>query len=237
MSKLPKFKRPIFKLNVPSQKRDVNAVPYACGEEKILLMAQESGEESDIVTALKQIVDICVQEEDFDVETLTTFDLEYMFLKLRARSAGNIVTMSYQDLEDEKIYSFEVDLDEVEMLQGADKSNVIKVDDTMGIVLKYPSVSVLEKGPKDVSRRELVEYLITCCIESVYEGEEVYAFSDFDEVERAEFFEQIPIPALQEIRDFFTSLPYMYYKIAYTNSLGTERTIELRKLKDFFTWG
>lgn len=235
--KLPTIKRPIFELYVPSQKKKVKAVPYACGEEKILLIAQESGEETDIVIALKQIISNCVQDEGFDAESLATFDLEYMFLKLRARSAGNIITLSYQDMEDEKIYSFDVDLDEVEMLQNADKNNVIKIDENMGIILKYPSVAVLENGPKGASKRELVQYLIMTCMDKIYDGEEVYEFAEYNNDEKDAFFNGLPIPILQEIKEFFTSLPYMYYKITYTNSVGTERIVELRTLKDFFTWG
>jgi hypothetical protein len=112
---LPKLDKPIFSMLVPSQKRDVKFRPFLVKEEKILLIAQQGGTEKEMITALKQILNNCIVDEDFNINDLTTFDLEYMFLKLRSKSVSNVIKVSYQDIEDEKIYDFDIDLDTVEI--------------------------------------------------------------------------------------------------------------------------
>ena len=100
---LPKIDKPTFEMLLPSQKREVKFRPFVVKEEKILLVAQQSGLEKDMVRAIKQILTNCVLDEKFDPESLTTFDLEYMFLKLRAKSVNNIIDVSYRDVEDDKL--------------------------------------------------------------------------------------------------------------------------------------
>ena len=114
---LPKLDKPIFELEVPSQNRTVKARPFVVKEEKILLTAQQSGQEKDIVLGIKQVLTNCIQDASFDIDSLTTFDLEFMFLKLRSRSVNNIIDVSYRDNEDDKVYDFQIDLDTVEMLK------------------------------------------------------------------------------------------------------------------------
>lgn len=237
MAYVPKIKRPVFELLVPSQGRKVFAVPYNTGEEKILLTAQESGDKKDILLALKQIVSICVQDKDFDVNDLTTFDLEYMFLKLRARSVSNVVEAAYQDPEDGEVYSFEIDLESVQMLEGLADTKIVDIDNDLKVVLKYPSVTIIDKAPQGISARELVEYLISECIDYIVEGDEAIPFNELTDDERVGFLSEIPIPATDKIRKFFSTLPRMYYKIEFTNSKGTERVVELTKLEDFFILG
>ena len=112
---LPKVNIPIIELTIPSIKKLVKFRPFLVREEKILLIAQQSGSDTDILNALKQIINNCVQEPNFDVDDLTTFDLEYMFLKIRAKSVENIVKLKYFDHEDEKTYEVDVDLDKIEV--------------------------------------------------------------------------------------------------------------------------
>lgn len=234
---LPKIDKPLFEMMVPSQNRNVMFRPFVVREEKILLTAQQSGAEKDIILAIKQVLQNCVQDSGFDVDKLATFDLEYMFLKLRARSVNNIIEVSYRDLEDDKVYDFEIDLDKVEMLQNKNSSNKIAVTDTIGIVMKYPSVTILDNIPENISAAELVEYLIRSCIDQIYDEDNVYPVSEHTEQELTEFIESLDIDTFNKIREFFDDLPQMYYKIEYQNSLGNTREIELTTLSDFFTWG
>lgn len=234
---LPRIDKPLFEMLNPSTGKMMKFRPFVVKEEKILLTAQQSGVEKEIILAIKQVLQNCAADPEFDVDTLTTFDLEYMFLKLRARSVNNMIEVSYRDLEDEKVYDFEIDLDKVEMLKPSDKSNNIKVTDEIGIMMKYPSVTILDDAPEDITPAELVEYLVCHCIDNIYDEENVYPAKDYTMDEIKEFVENLDTESFGRIRDFFDSLPQMYYKIEYTNSLGNQREIELTTLSDFFTWG
>ena len=234
---LPKIDKPLFEMLVPSQKRQVKFRPFVVKEEKILLIAQQSGQEKDMVRAIKQILDNCVQDEKFNVDDLTTFDLEYLFLKLRAKSVNNIIEVSYRDVEDDKVYDFQIDLDEVEMLEQGKVDNNIKITDKVGVVMKYPSIDIVENVPDDLPAAELVEYLVRSCIDVIYDEDAVYPAKECTQEELTEFIESLDIETFVKIREFFDNLPRMYYKIEYENSLGNKREIELTTLSDFFTWG
>lgn len=234
---LPKIEKPLFELTVPSQNRTVLCRPFVVREEKILLTAQLSGNEKDIVLAIKQVLVNCIEDPSFNAEDMTTYDLEHMFLKLRARSVNNIIEVSYKDNEDEKIYKFEIDLDEVEMLKDKEINNKIMITDDIGMILKFPSVSVLSAIPSEVDSTDLVEYLVLASIDQIFDENEVYPAKDQDEQELKDFIDNLDVETFDKLREFFNSIPSLYYKIEYKNSLGNERTIELTTLSDFFTWG
>jgi hypothetical protein len=200
------------------------------------LTAQQSGAEKDIILAIKQVLNNCIIDE-FDVDDLATFDLEYMFLKLRARSVNNVIKVSYRDNEDNKIYDFEIDLDEVELKVEDNVSNIINVTDTIGIKMKYPSVTILDNVPDTGNGSDVVEYLIKSCIDQIFDEENVYPSKDYTDEELNEFLDSLDIETFNKIRDFFDKLPQMYYKMEYTNTNGNVRTIELTTLNDFFIWG
>jgi hypothetical protein len=233
---LPKIEKPLFELLVPSMKKSVKARPFVVREEKILLTAQQSGAEKDIILAIKQVLNNCIVDE-FNVDDLATFDLEYMFLKLRARSVNNIIKVSYRDNDDNKVYDFEIDLDEVELKTEDDISNIINVTDTIGIKMKYPSVTILDNVPDADNASDVVEYLIKSCIDQIFDEENVYPSKDYTDEELNEFLDSLDIETFNKIRQFFDNLPQMYYKMEYTNENGSVRTIELTTLNDFFIWG
>jgi hypothetical protein len=234
--KLPKLDKPIFELLVPSQKKKIKCRPYVCKEEKILLIAQESGEERDIVLALKQVLNNCIVD-DFDIDSITTFDLEYMFLKLRAKSVNNVVTIKYRDQEDDEIHEFQVNLDAVEMLDLGSIKNTIMINETTGLKMKYPSITILENMPDEYTQSELIDYLVKSCIESIFDEENVYPVNEVSEEEFQQFLDDLPVTVLNELTDFFKNLPRMYHKLEYQNKEGEDRYIELRNLRDFFTLG
>jgi hypothetical protein len=234
---LPKIDKPLVEILVPSVKKNYKFRPFTVKEEKILLMAQTERDEKNIILAIKQVINNCCQEPNFDIDKLATFDLEYLFLKLRARSINNVIEVSYRDNEDDKIYDFEINLDEVEMLQNADAPNTIAVNDTVGIKMKFPSVNIIDDAPTDASAGDIVEYLIRNCVDSIYDEENVYPASDYTPEELSDWIDSLDIETFNKIRAFFDNLPQMYYKIEYENSKGNKRTIELTTLNDFFTWG
>lgn len=233
---LPKLYKPTFKIQVPSLKEDAIFRPFLVKEEKILLIAQQSNDDADVLRALTQIIGNCAIDPNFDATSLATFDIEYIFLKLRAVSVNNIVELQYQDMEDDKIYKFTVDLNEVEIITDPANTNTIKVDEENGIIMKYPKASIANEITSD-DPLEVVDQMILSCIDKIYTAEEVYNAIEYSREELKEFVDDLNIQTYDAIKDFFTTLPKMYYKIEYENSLGTKREIELKSLRDFFTWG
>lgn len=234
---LPKIDKPLFEMTVPSQGKKVTFRPFLVKEEKILLIAQQGGEEKDIIRALKQILQNCIQDTDFNAEDLTTFDLEYMFMKLRAKSVSNIVKLQYQDNEDEKVYDFEIDLDTIEVLFDPKHTNKIQITDDIGMIMKYPSVNIVNDSPESGDPIEVMDHLISSCVDKIFDSENIYDVKDYTKEEINAFLDDLTIESYDRIREFFDTLPKMYHELNYTNENGSERKIELSGLRDFFTWG
>jgi hypothetical protein len=233
---LPKIQYPIFDLNIPSTGQNVTFRPFLVKEEKILLIAQQSQSETDIMRAIKQIINNCVIDKDFDVDKLTTFDIEYMFLKFRSKSVNNIVKVTYKDNEDQELYDFEIDLDKVEMIVP-EIENKIKINEELGIVLKYPSASVVDSIKTASTEDEILDEFMFSSISYVYDSENIYPFDENTKEEKKEFLDSININAFGKIQEFLENLPKLSYTIEYTNKNGKEVKIELSSLSDFFTLG
>lgn len=233
---LPKIEQPIFEMLVPSQNKTVRFRPFLVKEEKILLFAQQSDSEKEIVLAIKQILQNCIIDK-FDVNTLCTFDLEYMFLKLRSKSVNNMVEVSYRDTEDDQVYDFQINLDEVEILIPENITKKIEITENIGIIMKYPSITLLDTAPEDASPIQMVEYLVRSCIDQVYDEQDVYFVAEQPREEVDAFIDSLDVDTYEKIRSFFNQLPRMYHKLEYKNSLGNDRVIEMTTLRDFFTLG
>lgn len=228
--------KPTFEILQPSQNKTLIFRPYLVREEKILLVAQ-SGNDKDVIRAITQILSNCSVNDDLNIDTLTTFDLEYMFLKLRSKSVNNIISLEYRDLEDEKIYKFEIDLDELEMVEDEGHSKKIEIGENTGIIMKYPYISITENAPDVDDPVVLMDYLITNCIDSIYDNDSTYKVADYTPEEIHEFVDDLDINSYEKIKNFFDTMPKMYKLLEYTNEKGTTRKIELKNLTDFFTWG
>lgn len=235
---LPKISHPIISVEVPSTKKTYRFRPFLVKEEKILLMAKSSEEPTDILAAIKQVINNCALDPLFYVNQIAIFDLEYIFLKLRAASIDNSIKVSYRDAEDQKIYDFEVDLDKVAMVfpAAADANNKIAISKTAGIVLNYPPASLYDdKKFLDTGESEIMFELISRCIAQVYDGDKVYLAKDYKPEEMMEFVENLDVKTYAAIDNFLKNAPKMEHVLKYTNSLGTAKTISLTTLSDFFT--
>lgn len=233
---LPKFNKPTFSILVPSFKKTMVFRQYLVLEEKILLVAQQSDSDSDIIRALTQIISNCAME-DLDVAKLTTFDLEYIYLKLRAKSVNNIVELKYIDTQDEKEYSFNVDLDEVDLTYNPEHTNIINITDTGGIVMCYPHTGITDNLPENISAVDLMDHMILSCIDKVFDEDSTYSFKDETPEEQKDFLNHLDLATYTKFKDFFDTMPRLHMELTYTNSLGTNRKITLSSLRDFFTWG
>lgn len=234
---LPKLKYPLFELEVPSTQKSHKFRPFLVAEEKILLMAQQSGDLKEIILSLKQVIGNCCQDPEFDADQLATFDIEYLFLKLRSRSVNNMAKVYLTDNEDGKEYSFDIDLDQVEMRKSPDHTPKIQLNDDISIVLKYPTTQMIDAiATMQVETKAFFE-VMKYCIEFVIEGDKISVFADAPTEERDEFVQSIDIATFARITRFFETMPKMHYEIDYKNSLGHDRKAVLRNLNDFFILG
>ena len=233
---LPKISYPTYTIKVPSTKKNVKFRPFLVKEEKLLLMAKESENNADILQSIKQIVNNCCLDENFDNEKLTIFDLEYIFIKLRAFSVDNIVKVSYKDEEDGQNYEFEVDLNAVEVEFPEKNENNIKISDTFGILMKYPSASLYEdKDFLNLDKDYLFE-LIVRCIDKIYEGDNVFEAKNYTMKELGDFLENLDSKTFVSVQNFLMNSPKLLHVMKYKNSLGNEKEIRLSSLNDFFTF-
>lgn len=233
---LPKTKHPLFETELPSTKKMVTFRQMLVSDEKILLMAKSSQDDTDIFRAVKQVVNNCM----FDgIDNLTTFDIEWMFLKIRAASIGDTIELEFTDKEDEKAYRFDVKLDDVKIIWPElteSTSNLIKIDEELAMTLRYPPASILEDERAMGDNDDSYEFVASKCIDKIFEDEETYIASDYTDEELLDFIMNLNTKAYAQVKDFISTTPYLYYKIAFTNEKGTEREIVLTTLTDFFTF-
>lgn len=233
---LPKLDHPTFELTLPSTKQPVRFRPFLVREEKMLLVAQASEAASDMLAAIKQVITNCIVTEGVDVNSFASFDLEYFFLKLRSKSVNNVVELTYRDNEDDQLYSFSVDLDQVEMkFPEVPINNIIEVQGGYKLRLKYPTAGALDVLSSAESGTELFYMAIQQCLDVLFKDNEVYVLSEYSYEEVKELIDDLPVNSFNQIRLFAESAPRMYHELSYTNKLGNERKITLQSLSDFFT--
>lgn len=233
---LPKISMPVFTIADQIGKK-WSFRPMLVKEEKILLMAKESTDETDILGAIKQVVHNCCLDKGFKVDNISTFELENMFLKIRGFSIGDEIKVAYRDFEDDKVYNFTVSLKDVHVKMPENNNNPkIEITATSGIIMRYPEAGLYaDKDYLHTKGEDSFYKLVANCIEVIYDGDAVHEAKNFKHAELLEFVELIDLKTFQKIREFMSNLPTLYYKIEYENTLKNKRTIELTTLSDFFT--
>jgi hypothetical protein len=234
---LPKLMYPVFELKVPSTKQMVKFRPFLVKEEKLMLMAKQSGEQQDIINVIKQVIVNCDVDEVIDADELSSFDLEILFLKLRSKSVNEEVNISYVDPEDEKTYNFKLNIDEVNVYENPEHTNLVKLSDTSGIVMKYPSAKLMVEVVSREDVTDILFFMIRGCMDQYFDGDEIVKFKDSKPEEIDTFIESLPTSTLKDFEKFFDTMPKLYHKIEYTNEMGTKRQVELKSIEDFFTLG
>lgn len=232
---LPKLSHPTFELEIPSTKQKIRYRPFLVKEEKILLIAQQSNDPQDMIFAIKQVLQNC-SIDSVDVDTLTTFDIEYFFIKLRSKSINNVVTLRYRDLEDDQIYEFEVDLEKIEVDYNPEHENTVQISDNTLLVLKYPRVSMLT-AVKSENETDFVFAVLRQCLDKLIQGKKDFTFEGETVEEIDNFITSLDVKSFNKIQSFLDTMPKIRHTINYTNSLGNERKIVLENLEDFFTLG
>lgn len=232
---LPKIAAPTFELTQPSTGKTIQYRPFLVKEEKSLLIARESGERKDVFNAVKQIINACVMTEGFDVNQIPLFDMEYIFINLRAKSVNNIVEFQVEDSTDGKTYDLSVDLDEVQVVFPEGHDNKVQISDKIGLVMKHPTPEISDKIANLETVAEITYQTMMSCIDYVYDEEETYPWAQSSDKERKEFLDNLPIEAYNKIQKFFETVPKIEHIVTYENSEGVEKKVVFRSLEDFFT--
>lgn len=231
---LPKIEYPTFEVQVPSTGKKIKLRMMLVKEEKILLMAKQSGL-SQQVLAIKQVVQNCVLDNT-DVSKLPTFDVEYIFIKIRARSINNIVNLLVTDSDDGKKYEVESDLDDVEVSFEGCASPKIEVNDTVGLLLKYPNFDDIDNIMKMKDDGDKASKILVRSIDKIYSGDNVIIVADHDENEVSDWLDSLDVLTMKKIRLFFETMPKVVSSIKYVNSADEEKEVKLEGLKDFFSF-
>lgn len=231
---LPKIMHPMIDVEIPSTKKKIRVRPYLVKEEKILMFAKQSGNNNDMLGAIKQIVQNCIVDK-VDVNKLAVFDLEYLFLKLRALSVNNVAKISIKDEEDEKVYDLEVNLDEIQVKFPEKDNKVVQIDQTYSLLMKYPEATIYA-DPEPDTAEESLDYYLDKTISKVVTGDEMVNWATCTKEEKQEFINDLPAKTLDAVKEFWGNMPKMEHKIKYTNKKGNEKEIVLNRLADFFTF-
>lgn len=236
---LPKIDVPIYDLKLISLNKKIRFRPFTVKEEKLLLMATESQDAESVLNTIKQVVNNCVLD-DVKVDNLPIFDLEYLFLNLRARSISEIVTLKYKcnnDVEDKKcgnVVQFDMNLLDIKPEKEKEHSNKIEITDKLGIVMKYPNFALVEKY-KDTADVNSIINLIIDCIDYIYDEEGMYYSKDTPREEIEAFIDSLQTKELEKLKNFFDTMPKVKKNLNFKcNKCGHEEDIDVEGIQSFF---
>jgi hypothetical protein len=232
---LPILNSPKFNLTIPSSKKSLEYRPYLIKEEKILLIAQESKDSNSIISAIQELIEACTFGK-IKVSELTMFDMEYIFLKIRAKSVGEIIKLKTKCPTDEQENEITVNLDELEV-EFPKVSPKIPLKDKVGIVMKYPSfadVKAISKIKED-DKIKILNSTVISCIDYIYDADAVYKASETPNKELEVFVDSLSSKQFQEIQNFISSIPKVKYETKVKCSkCGTEYPVVLEGIQSFF---
>ena len=234
---LPKLDLPIYELVLPSTKKKVKYRPFLVKEEKVLLIALESNDEKNIREAVVQLLKGCIQSR-LKVENLSTFDLEYIFLNIRAVSVGEQVEMKITCTDDNKTeVGYTLNLQDVEVNFPKGHTNKIMLTDTTGIIMKYPSFSRFVESnftEKEINQESVLD-IIAESIDQIFQGDEVFDESTTTKKEFLQFVESLTTEQLTKIQEFFETAPKLQHTFKIKNpNTGVESDYTISGLNNFF---
>lgn len=236
---LPKIATPSYELKLPSTGKSISYRPFLVKEEKLLVLALESENTKEISTAIKNVIKNCIQTRGIKVETLPTFDIEYLFLNIRGKSVGEEIELNIICPDDEQTYvPVKISIDEIEVTRSPEHTKEIKLDDTLVMEMKYPSLDEFVKNNFDFNEDNMMDQsfdLIASCIDKIYNAEEVWAVEDCSKKEITDFLESMNSSQFKEIERFFETMPKLSHEVKVTNpETKVESTVVLEGLSAFF---
>jgi len=236
---LPKISTPTYELELPSTGKNIRYRPFLVKEEKLLVIALESEDNKQITNAIKTVIKNCILTKDVKVETLPTFDIEYLFLNIRGKSVGEEVEVNIICPDDnETNVTVSINLDDIKVQKSEEHTNRIKVDSTIMMEMKYPSLDQFIKTNFDFKNENAMEQsfdLIASCIDKIFTEDEVWAAADVTKKELTEFLDQMNSSQFKEIEKFFETMPKLSHKLQIKNpKTGVESEVVLEGLASFF---
>jgi len=237
---LPTIATPTYELELPSLKKKIQYRPFLVKEEKLLVLALESEDTKQITTAIKSVLKACIKTRGIKVETLPTFDIEFLFLNIRAKSVGEEVEVNITAPDDgETSIPVVIDIDDIKVIYPKGHTNKIKINDELMMELKYPSLEEFIKNNFDFNSTDIgIEKsfeLIASCIDKIYSEDEVWATADVSKKEVLDFLEQMNSSQFKEIEKFFDTMPKLSHTITVKNpKTKVESEVVLEGLNSFF---
>ena len=236
---LPKLNVPVYEAILPSTEKVIKYRPFLVKEEKLLFTAQESGDEA-VLPAVKQIIKNCVQGE-LDIDNMPLFDIEYLFLRLRAKSVGEEVTLGLKPWgcpqNNGELCEFttevSVNLEEIKCVKDKKHTSKIMLNDKIGIMMKYPDISQMNMGESenDVMGMKIIKNSINM----IFTEEETHEKDSFTEKELDEFVDSLNTKQLDSIRNFFETMPTLKHTVKYKcGTCKEEKETTVQGLQSFF---
>ena len=238
---LPKIATPSYELELPSTGKPIQYRPFLVKEEKLLVIALESEDTKQITNAIKAVIRSCVLTKGVKIETLPTFDIEFLFLNIRGKSVGEEIDVNLICPDDnETEVNVSVSLDDIQVQKPEGHSNQIKLDDNLIMELKYPSLNEFIKNnfdPNDTSKNPMDQSfdLIGSCISKIYNEDEVWAAADCSKKELNDFLDSMNSSQFKEVENFFETMPKLSHTIkVYNPKTKVESDVVLEGLASFF---
>ncbi|AOO15073.1 baseplate hub subunit [Cyanophage S-RIM12_Np_14_0310] len=233
---LPKLNVPKYKLKLPSDGRTVNYRPFLVKEEKLLLLATETGEQEEIIGAIKNIITQCT--DITSVDKLATFDIEYLFLQIRTKSVGENVDVTVTCPDDgETEVEISIPLDDIKVVKTRGHKKELKLDDEIAVTMGYPNLeSFVESNfGEDTNQIEQIFEMAAGCIETIADTNQIYECKDLPKSEILEFLDQLSSKQFGELQKFFETMPKLSHTVQVTNpNTGVESEVVLEGLASFF---
>jgi len=226
-------------LTLPSTKKPIKYRPFLVKEEKLLVLALESEDNKQISTAIKQVLKSCIQTRGVKIETLPTFDIEFLFLNIRAKSVGEEVEVTLTAPDDGVTpVSVTINIEDVEVQEQEGHNKQIKLDDSLMMEMKYPTLDQFIKNNFDFGGDATLDQsfeLIASCIDKIYSEDEVWAAADSTKKELVEFLEQMNSTQFKQIEKFFETMPKLAHNVEILNpKTKVKSTVVLEGLNSFF---
>ena len=230
---LPIVEVPKYSVTIPSTGESVVYRPYLVKEEKILMIAMESENQEQVMRAVKEVIAACTFNK-INVDTLTVFDMEYVFLKLRSKSVGEVSKIGIKCAECSSLNDIEVQLDILEVTKPEEDSSVVMITDKIGVKLRYPTVKDVNVLSK-YSGTEAAMKTIVACIDNIFDDEKVYPAKDSTPKELEQFVEALNSEQFKKMQKFFETMPSLKHDAKFTcSSCGHQNELLIKGLANFF---
>ena len=236
---LPKIATPKYELELPSTEETIQYRPFLVKEEKLLLIALESEDTKQITTAIKTVIKNCILSKGIKVESLPTFDIEYLFLNIRGKSVGEEIEVNIICPDDgETQVGVKINLDDIQVQKNEGHTNRIKLDDSIMMEMRYPSLDQFIKNNFDLDDKNAMDQsfdLIGSCIDKIYTEDEVWSASDVTKKEISDFLESMNSSQFKDIEKFFETMPKLSHTVKVINPVTqVESEVVLEGLASFF---